>query len=238
VEEQILGVEGPCLLVGALGLGVEALLRVADAEVEVRLEVLRLEPDDLLQLGDGAAVVALIHQQRGELVAREGVRRVELDGGLQLGDGLLDPTVVGVGEAEVQVCVRVLRIELDRLLVGGDRELRAVGGEEAGEVVVRGGAVRLELERGEVLGERLAVELLLGVDGRQVVVGVGRVGVEVDRLAGTHGWPRPASRDLRARCHGSCARPRARCCPSRGPWGCQGTVFSGKPALQATLRAT
>src|SRR5262249_17512029 len=84
---------------------------------------------------------------------------------------------------EVQVRVRIFGVELDRLLVGSDGELRAVRGEEAGEVVVRRGAVRLELQRGEVLRERLAVELLLGVDGRQVVVGVRRVRVEVDRLA-------------------------------------------------------
>src|SRR5262249_49333289 len=48
---------------------------------------------------------------------------------------------------------------------------------------VGGGAVRLELQRGEVLAQRLAVELLLRVDGGQVVVGVGRVRVEVDGLA-------------------------------------------------------
>jgi hypothetical protein len=36
--------------------------------------------------------------------------------------------VVGVGEAEVEVRVWILRVELDGLLVGGDRELRAVGG--------------------------------------------------------------------------------------------------------------
>ena len=96
---------------------------------------------------------------------------------------LLDAPVVGVGEAEVEVRVRVLRIELDRFLVLGDRELGAVRGEEAGEVVVRRGAVRLELQGGEVLAERLAVELLLRVDGREVVVGVRGVRVEVDGLA-------------------------------------------------------
>jgi len=116
-------------------------------------------------------------------VAGEGVGGVELDGGLQLGDGLLDASVVGVGEAEVEVRVGILGVELDRLSVGGDGELRSVGGEEAREVVVRGRAVRLELEGGEVLAEGLAVELLLGVDGREVVVGVRGVRVEVDGLA-------------------------------------------------------
>src|SRR5262249_51075177 len=182
VEEEVLGVQGPRLLIGPLGLGVEALLRVADAEVEVRLEVLGLEAYDLLQLGDGPAVVALVHQEGGQLVAGEGVRRVELDGRLELGNGLLHAPVVRVGEAEVQVRVRILGVELDRLLVRGDRELRPVRGEEAGQVVVRGGAVRLELERGQVLGERLAVELLIGIAGREVVVRVRRVRVEVDGL--------------------------------------------------------
>src|SRR5689334_3117795 len=183
VKEEVVGVESARLLVRALGLRVEALLGVADAEIEVGLEVLGLQPDDLLQLRDGAAVVALVHEEGGELVAREGVGRVELDGGLELGDGLLDPSVVCVGEAEVEVGVGILGVELDRLLVGGDGELRAVRGEEAGEVVVSGGAVGLELEGGEVLAEGLAVELLLGVDGGEVVVGVRGVGIEVDGLA-------------------------------------------------------
>ena len=74
---------------------------------------------------------------------------------------------------EVEVGVGVLGVELDGLLVLLDGHVVRVGGEEAGEVVVRGGALRLEPERGQVLVERLAEELLLGVDGGEVVVGVG-----------------------------------------------------------------
>ena len=147
------------MLVGALGLRVEALLRVADAQVEPGLEVLGLEAGDVLELGDGRAVVALVHLQPGQLVPREGIGRVELDGGLQFLHRLFGLARVGVGEPEVQVRVGVVGLELDGGLVLADGEVERVRREEAGEVVVRGGAVGLEAQRDEVGVERLA-ELL------------------------------------------------------------------------------
>src|SRR5262249_40162783 len=57
VQQQIVRVESPGLDVGSLRLGVEALLGVADPQIQVGLEVLRLEPHHLLQLGDGAPVI-------------------------------------------------------------------------------------------------------------------------------------------------------------------------------------
>ena len=74
-------------------------------------------------------------------------------------------------------------------------------------------AVRLEADGGEVLGERLAEELLLGVDGREVVVGVRGARVELDRLLELlDGLVQPAAvGQLDA---SSCARRKARCGPS------------------------
>ena len=57
-----------------------------------------------------------------------------------------------------------------------------MGGEEASQVVMGGGALRLELEGRQVLLEGLPVELLLRVDGGEVVVSVRRLGIELDGL--------------------------------------------------------
>jgi len=80
------------------------------------------------------------------------------------------------------VRVGVLGVELDRFLVLVDGHVRAVRGEETSQVVVRRRAVRFQLERGEVLLQRLAVELLLAVDGGEVVVRVRRLRVQLDGL--------------------------------------------------------
>ena len=107
---------------------------------------------------------------------------IQLDGGLELLLGLLAPILVGVGHAQVEVGVGVVRIQLDRLLVLVHGHVGAVGSEEAGQVVVGRGAVRLQLQGGQVLLEGFAIQLLFAVDGREVVVGVGRFRVELDGL--------------------------------------------------------
>ena len=115
-------------------------------------------------------------------MARERIGRIQIDGCLELCLRLLALIEVRVGHAEVEVRVWILGVELDGFLVLLDGHLMGVGGKEARQVVVRSRALRLQLERGQVLLERLREELLLRVDGREVVVGMGRLGVELDRF--------------------------------------------------------
>src|SRR5207248_11135169 len=63
-----------------------------------------------------------------------------------------------------------------------DRHGVRVGGKETGEVVVGRCADRLQLQRRQILFQRLGVELLLRVDRGEVVVGVGGARIELDRL--------------------------------------------------------
>src|SRR5450432_846857 len=101
-EQQILGVELARAFVGALGLGVEAFLRVADAQIEVRLEVVGLEANGLFELGDRSAVVAVVHLKGGELVAGKRVAGVELDRSVELLHRLFGAAEVGMREPQVQ----------------------------------------------------------------------------------------------------------------------------------------
>src|SRR2546427_654815 len=79
VQERVVRVQLAGFRVAALGLLVEALLRVGDAQVEPAIVALGLQPHHLVEQRDGPAVVAFVHQHGRELMARERILRVELD---------------------------------------------------------------------------------------------------------------------------------------------------------------
>jgi hypothetical protein len=131
---------------------------------------------------DGLGVALQVDEAAGELVVDHLVVGGLSVSDVELAERLLEVAALLEGHGQIEVRVRKVVLELEGLAIEADRQVVAVAGEEAREVVVRGGARGVGAQGVHVLVDGLQVLALLGEDGGQIVVSVGGLRVEGYRL--------------------------------------------------------
>ncbi len=152
------------------------------AALDVTAEVLRIDADRCIGIGERPVELALAHECAGAVVEGRGILRIERDRLAEIRDRGIELAILVVNEAAPVVCGRIFRVDLDRLVVVRKRpRLVVLAGVGAAAFEIPAGKARAEGESAILLGDGEIVVLALVVDHAAPAVGRRELGVDRDR---------------------------------------------------------
>ncbi|WP_245429816.1 hypothetical protein [Mesorhizobium sp. WSM3859] len=123
-----------------------------------RINIVRLQLQPIVEIGDGAVIVAFAGPDQSAIVEGSGILRVELDRLAVVPNGIVVLALVGICDTAIVVIFAILGIEADRLAEIGDRfVLIALEYPTDSTVVVAIGLDRIEVDHGAEIGDSAVI---------------------------------------------------------------------------------